>query len=91
MKTGSQKGVEIHYKDFRGSEMLDIRMPSSAPPRGKKVRPTPADKKDHVDRHESQGIRRYGVSRSVCFLIGGLVIVLSAIAWYFVLRFLLHR
>jgi hypothetical protein len=82
--------MEIHYKDFRGSEMLDIRMPSSAPLRGEKVRPAAAAKKDHVDRHESQEKKKYGISRPVCLLIGGLTIILSAISWYFILRFLLH-
>ena len=81
--------MEVYYKDFRGSEMLDIRMPSSVPLPEKRFPPVPSSKKEKGVGHEHQERKRYGVSTPVCFLLGGLAITLSAIAWYAVLRFLL--
>ena len=79
-----RNSLEIHYKDFRGSEMLDIRMPSSVPLLGKRGNTAPAPR---IDDGERKGSSK---NRSVCLVLVGLVILFSAIAWYSVLRFLLR-
>lgn len=85
-KSDLRKGVEIHYRDFRGSEMLDIRMRSSVPLPGKEIRLVPALRTEEMAGQGSGASVGNGVRRSGCLLAGGLAIILSATGWYYIFK-----
>lgn len=81
----SAQGMEVHYKDFRGSEMLDIKMSSPAMQKDEKPaqKGTKAATKSPLPEKKSAG------NKSVFFFWATIVIILSVIAWYFLLKVLL--
>ncbi len=83
-------GVEIQYKDFRGSEMLDIKIPSPA----SKLRDRFEQKSKSAKKEEDITLiapkaKRPVLSKPTFLLIAAITIILSSVAWYFVLKFLL--
>jgi len=86
-------GMEVQYKNFRGAEMLDIKIPSSAPRQKKRCEPSepkPEAVKKAADVKQAPPVaQRPSPGKSVFFLLVIAAIILSAIAWYYVLKFLL--
>lgn len=82
------QGMEVHYKDFKGSEMLDIKMPSSARQgdEGRALRP--AQKKEESVQHAPRSEKKLPGKKTVFFFWATIVIFLSALAWYYLLSLL---
>jgi len=79
----SPQGLEVQYRDFKGSEMLDIKMSSHASQKDKK-----AEKRtENADDRPLSENNRTGKKVVLFFLAAG-VIILSALAWYYLLKFL---
>jgi methionyl-tRNA synthetase len=79
------QGMEVHYKDFRGSEMLDIKMSSLTRQKDKK----PARKETEALNKRPLPENKHAGTKAVFFFWATVVIILSAFAWYYLLKFLL--
>ena len=83
-------GIEIQYKDFKGSEMLDIKMPSSAhKSRHRFERKSRSAKKAEDNTLVVPKAKRPALSKPAFFLLAAITIILSSVAWYYILKFLL--
>ncbi len=84
-------GIEIQYKDFKGSEMLDIKMPAPASKSGSRFgkTATSARKKGNNITRIAPKAKRPALSKPAFFLLAAVIIILSSVAWYYVLKFLL--
>lgn len=83
-------GLEIQYKDFKGSEMLDIKMPSPASKsRNRFEHKSPSAKKEKDITRIASKAKRPSPSKPVFFLLAAIAIILSCVGWYYVLKFLL--
>jgi len=83
-------GTEIHYKDFRGSEMLDIRIPSPPPKPKEKIRQKSASSpREEGLKLERPSAEKPALSKPAFFLVAAISIIFAALAWYFLLKFLL--
>ena len=81
----SAPGVEVQYKDFKGSEMLDIKMSSHTRQKDEK----PAQKATEAANKRPQSEKKREGNKAVFFFWTTIVIILSALAWYSLLKFLL--
>ena len=83
-------GMEVQYKDFRGSEMLDIRIPSPPPTPKEKVKQEFASspKKDGSTLKQPSA-EKPKPNKPGFFLLAAIAIILAAISWYYLLTFLL--
>jgi len=79
------QGIEVHYKDFKGSEMLDIKMTSPA----RQEEQRPAQKRTEATDNVPRSEKKMAGRKAVFFLLAGVVIIISAFAWYYLLKFLL--
>lgn len=79
------QGLEVQYRDFKGSEMLDIKMASHN--RQEDVRP--AQKVTEAADNGPRSKKKRTGNKTVFFFGAGVVIILSALAWYYLLKFLL--
>jgi adenine-specific DNA methylase len=79
------QGLEVQYRDFKGSEMLDIKM-SSHRSRQKEKQTSQKEKKETSNGSRSEK-KQTGKKTVVFFWVAG-VIILSALAWYYLLKFL---
>ncbi|MDP2157216.1 MAG: hypothetical protein Q8K68_05860 [Nitrospirota bacterium] len=79
------QGLEVQYRDFKGSEMLDIKMASHN--RHEDVRP--AQKATEAADNGPRSKKKRAGNKTVFFFGAGVVIILSALAWYYLLKFLL--
>lgn len=82
----SLQGLEVHYKDFKGSEMLDIKMATHARHEDAKPAQKAAEAADNGPGSEKN---RSG-TRTVFFFGAVVVIILSALVWYYLLNFFLR-
>jgi len=83
-------GLEIQYKDFKGSEMLDIKMPSSASKsKGAFEQKLLSAKKEKDVAPFAPKAKRLVPSKPAFLLLAAVTIILSCFAWYYVLKFLL--
>lgn len=82
-------GIEIQYKDFRGSELLDIKMPS--PPRRSGETTSPRSTPLTGGAGETRGTvpKKGQIKKPLLFLFVFTAVTASAVAWYFVLKYLL--
>ena len=82
--------IEIQYKDFKGSEMLDIKVPLTAPASrvGFELKSRSAKKAEHATLVAPKA-KRPKLSRPAFLLLAAITIILSSVAWYYLLRFLL--
>lgn len=81
----SAPGVEVQYKDFKGSEMLDIKMSSHTRQKDGK----PAQKAIKAANKRPQSEKKREGNKAVFFFWATIVIILSALAWYYLLNFLM--
>lgn len=83
-------GMEIHYKDFKGSEMLDIRIPSPSPGQRKKGKQesSSVEGKEHAAPGKPPA-EKSGPSKPGLFLFAAILIIIAAIVWYYFLTYLL--
>lgn len=79
------QGLEVQYRDFKGSEMLDIKM-SSHRSRQKEKQTSQKEKEETSNGSRSEK-KRTGKKAVVFFWVAG-VVILSALAWYYLLKFL---
>ncbi|MHB8880479.1 MAG: hypothetical protein ACYC69_03100 [Thermodesulfovibrionales bacterium] len=81
----SRQDLEVEYKDFRGSEMLDIKM-SSPVSRQKEIsgREGAAVQEDNP---QAEGKSTPG--KVLVFFGAALLIVVSVLGWYYLLKFFL--
>jgi hypothetical protein len=79
------QGIEVHYKDFKGSEMLDIKMATHAPQNDQK----PVQKRTEISKNAPRLEKKLAGKKVVFFLSAGVVVILSALAWYYLLKFLM--
>ena len=79
----SAPGVEVQYKDFKGSEMLDIRMATHARQNDQK----PVQKRTEISINASRSEKKLAGKKVVFFLSAGVVVILSVLAWYYLLKF----
>ena len=82
-------GLEIQYKDFKGSEMLYIKMPSSASTKGAFEQKSLSAKKEKIVDPISPKAKRVVPSKPAFLLLAAVTIILSCFGWYYVLKFLL--
>lgn len=80
------QGMEVHYKDFKGSEMLDIKMASHARREDKKQELKPAEKRKKTANTSLRSENKRAGKKGVFFIWATVVIILSALAWYYLLR-----
>lgn len=81
----SLPGLEVQYRDFKGSEMLDIKM--SSPARQEDENPT--QKATEAANNNPQSEKKRAGKNTVFSFWATIVIILSALAWYYLLKFLL--
>ena len=79
------QGVEVQYKDFKGSEMLDIKMATYARQKEQEPVQKKTDAADNAPRSE----KKLAGKKAVFFILAGVVIIFSALAWYYLLKFLM--
>lgn len=77
--------MEVQYKDFKGTEMLDIKMPSPARQEHKK----PAYDREKAENKAVPSGEKDSGKKAIFFLWATVVIILSGAAWYYLLKFLL--
>jgi len=82
-------GMEIQYKDFRGSELLDIKIPPSASHSEEAEKKSMAAKKIDGRVLNPPPTERPRLNKIVFFSFAGIAIILAAVSWYFLLKFLL--
>lgn len=85
----SAPGVEVHYKDFKGSELLDIKMTSPARQGDEKQALRPAEKNKETVDNASLSEKKRADNKTVLFFWATVIIFLSALAWYYLLNFLM--
>ncbi|MBI5634561.1 MAG: hypothetical protein HZA15_13910 [Nitrospirae bacterium] len=86
---GSLQELQVQYRDFKGSEMLDIKMSSAARQGDEKQTLKLVQKKKEAATNAPQSeIKRPG-KKTVFFFWATIAIFLSALAWYYLLNFLL--
>lgn len=78
------QGLEVRYKDFKGTEMLDIKMASHARHEDK----GPAEEREVPADNGPRSEKKYTGRRAVVFLLAAGLIIISALAWYYLLKFL---
>jgi hypothetical protein len=78
------QGMEVHYKDFKGSEMLDIKMASHARQEDEKQ----AQKNNVAADNGPRSEKKSAGKKAVFFFWATIGIILSALAWYYLLKFL---
>lgn len=88
-KIESLQGLEIQYRDFKGSEMLDIKMASSSRQGDEQQTLKPAQKKDNPSGTAAQSEIKWPDKKTVFFFWATVGIILSALAWYYLLSFFL--
>ncbi|MBI5073725.1 MAG: hypothetical protein HZB62_00915 [Nitrospirae bacterium] len=76
-------GMEVHYKDFKGTEMLDIKMTSHAGQKDAR-----AEKGTESTDDQLLAENKHTNRKVVFFFLAAGVIILSALAWYYLLKFL---
>ena len=83
---GSLQGLEVEYRDFKGTEMLDIKMSSHSREEHEKPglkRPEAAE--------SNRPSEKKGAGGKTFLLIGAaVIIVIAVIAWYYLLKFFLQ-
>ncbi|TAN40066.1 MAG: hypothetical protein EPN25_09170 [Nitrospirae bacterium] len=81
----AQQGLEVQYKDFKGSEMLDIKMSSPAGQRNAQSAhegPEAEERSPHPDKKHAAG-------KPLLFFGVAVLIILSAFGWYYLFKFFL--
>lgn len=81
-----QQGLEVHYRDFKGSEMLDIKM---SPHSRQETIQSPENAKEENENKPRSENKRTGRKAVSVFWVSA-AIILSVLAWYFLLRFFLN-
>lgn len=82
-KIESLQGLEVQYRDFKGSEMLDIKMASHARQEDKK----PVQKGTEAENNDPGSEKKRAGKKAVFFFWATVLIILSALAWYYLLKF----
>jgi len=82
----SAQDMEVHYRDFKGSEMLDIKMASHIRREDEKS----AQKGIEAENNDPRSEKKRAGNKTVFFFWTTVVIILSALAWYYLLKFLLN-
>lgn len=80
----SLQGLEVQYKDFKGTEMLDIKMASH----GRHDTKKPAEKIELPSGNGPRSEKGKTGKKAVIFSLAAGVIILSALAWYYLLKLL---
>jgi hypothetical protein len=83
----TSKGMKVEYKDFKGSELLDIQMIRRSLPGPAVVKPEPEQRKVAGPKKAAPS-REKPVGNNSFFVIAAVVIILAAIAGFYLLRFL---
>jgi len=80
----------IQYKDFKGSEMLDIKMPLTAPKSRDRFeqKSISAKKVEDITLFVPKA-KRPALSKPAFLLLAAITVILSSVAWYYILKFLL--
>jgi hypothetical protein len=81
----SLNGLEVQYRDFKGSEMLDIKM--SPHPRQEEKQTAQKGNEDAGNGLQPEEQRKG--KKTVFFFWAAIVIIFSALVWYYLLKFLL--
>jgi hypothetical protein len=81
----SPRGMEVQYKDFKVTELLDIKMPGQAPPRKESGK---ADAGRDAMKELPAGGNPVGEKRSR-FALAAVIIFLAAAAGFFLLKLLM--
>jgi len=79
------QGMEVHYKDFRGSEMLDIKMSSHTRKKDEK----PVQKTTEALNKSPLSEKKHAGNKAVFLFWATVVIIPSAFALYYLLKFIL--
>ncbi|NJD56383.1 MAG: hypothetical protein FIA94_08265 [Nitrospirae bacterium] len=82
-------GMEIHYKDFRGSELLDIKIPSSSSHSQEAEQRSTTEGKNDDNALNLPSAKKPRLNKMVFFSLAVIVIIIAAISWYYLLKFLL--
>lgn len=82
------KGIEVQYRDFKISEMLDIRIPTQASSREGSEEAATVQSQTEVKQKQPGEKRTSNQSRSVTFLIAVIIILFAAAAWFLLFKFL---
>ena len=77
------RGMEVNYKDFKGSEMLDITMARHARRQDQKTSQNKTEAADSAPR----SAKKPAGNKAIIILIAGIAIILSSLAWYYLLKF----
>jgi len=77
------QGMEVYYKDFKGSEMLDIKMSGHARREDQKTSQKGTEAADSAPRSE----KKLAGKKTIIILTAGVVIILLSLAWYYLLKF----
>ena len=85
----SAPGVKVQYKDFKGSELLDIKMTSLSRQGDEKQALRPAEKNKETAGNASLSEKKRTDNKTVFFFWATVIIFLSALAWYYLLNFLM--
>jgi len=81
----SLQELEVHYTDFRGSEMLDIKM--SSPVRHQDEKPGKKGPEAAKSNHPRE--KRSSTGKTFLFFGAAVAIIIAAIGWYYLLKFFL--
>lgn len=82
---GAAQGLEVQYRDFKGSEMLDIKM---SPP-GRHENEKPGPKREETAESGPLSEEKRGRGKTFLFFGAAVLITIAALAWYYVLKFFL--
>jgi len=82
---GSLQELEVQYRDFKGSEMLDIKMSSPARHQDGK----PGKKLPEAAESNRPPKKKSTTGKTLLFIGAAALIVIAALAWYYLLKFFL--
>ena len=86
-KVLTSNGMKVEYKDFKGSELLDIQMARSSPPSPAVGKPAPEKRKVPGSKKAAPSREKHSGHKSFLVIVA-VAVILAAIAGYFLLRFL---
>ncbi len=82
---GTPQGLEVQYRDFKGSEMLDIKM---SPPSRKEGEKPGSRVPDHAESSRPSK-NKSAAGKAFLFIGATLAIIVAALGWYYLLKFFL--
>lgn len=85
----SPKEMEIKYKEFKVSELLDIRMTSHIPSRKEMKKTEPAPEKRDGSNRNAYPIREPSAKKPL-LVVTAVIAFLAVVAGFYLLRFLFH-